>query len=971
MTSWSNLLIADEIRKFWENDGLKRWHSSRSAGEFVPRVLVAGNGLTRLAERSAVASDEEFSWNSWLRRTWDDETLGIRYEVAQDRGLSEPELLSFALQSHAAGGATAGSADIIVADLRKWTETALEPGPVHGLCVQIFDAIVTTNYDTLFERACKHLGYDAEVYVVEVDPTKDTRKGEKLAWLSRPKRIRGPQKSETGAPKKIFKYHGSFAIPDTDYLGGNLIAGFDEYRARNAEINTIIDSIILAILPDWRRKALYRLGQKLETDVVLLGHGLSFSDIGLAQFISRIAPRMLIKLDFGGDKLSEQRAASWGITHRLNLPLNRARGKDFRKRATLSLLKSLKGDDMHPQEAQSTAASPEERKDAAYVLMLGQASYGYVFRCNRPIAEHSHRIHGEYFLEISREQRNRAKELIQKAAQLTGRDLKRENQLKLWRHRFRNHRYNATQIQGQMLTPALLLDRWGIPSVFASIIGTDVLGRKVKHLLEECYNLDSSLVKESFAIDKTDHSYVAAFGGMRTLFDHCETGEENDNPDLISDAKKLISDLEAKVFGSQTIISNSNPSTGIGIPKALYLSKWLLKDCAPLVARLGSLPNRPLILYETGTTGTDSLKAEQTVLGAWCDIVLASPVVPMKIARAPITLPYIPDGENPNVNCFKWPNDRTLTPSTIPPAEWHEIYSKHQQNAQQYLAFHHVLFLVALACLGPGYIARCLFQGTPQPDGLDEMPFFPAARYWVVTAGEFGMFLFERPNRMVDNWDSATSVKWVQPPGYDGSGHYLPDIKVLNTLGCGDVSRGAFIGHFMRHERVRGDRGRLLDDPAAVEDCVKVAVAVGKRRTTEFSLPEFMDKADWKKLVNESNQCDVIEITGKNIDVFTRAARDIYINFLYIQSQRGGESRNQELDRVTKLSAANSANFDWDVVAKELEKIRTLVGKDDVTRISDKAELETFEERHFRGNGLIASWREMARRYLQEPVKMA
>lgn len=957
MSAWGDHIVATALRKFWGEQAVRRWvdDNSLAPGQRARRVLIAGNGLSRLAESKV---GRTVSWSSWIREAWDEKLLKLRYEVAVDKGLSEPEQLSFLLNSFIDRG-DPNASKLLFARLRDLTEGDLAPGTLHVSCCNTFDVIITTNYDTLFERACSEAGLPADVVIVEGQLNADPIIRDLILHP-------GGSQKRAGA-KLIIKYHGSFAPPGTGYEVDydTFAGGFASYLARNAAMTRTIDKLIGRIESHNRAKQgfLPKLfgsngrGSLPPTDVVLLGHGLSFSDMSLSLLIASLEPRISMMLDFGGDMLDELRAINdWGVNKRLSLPLGVGGGEDYRKRATTAFVSSL---------GKVPNIAPQAVEFAPFVLMIGQASYGYVFRTDRPIAEHSHSIFGSFHGEISKEGRERSGKLIERAKILAAEQDGRRQLADGWLDEWRSHRHNVEQVQGQILTPALLMDAWEVQTVFGSIIGPDVLGRRILKLLQEnCPFLDSTGVRTSMSIGRTDHSFVAAFGGMRTLFDHSESVEYADNRELNADVKGLFDELKSRLLAPSG--SGCRPR---GVPKAVYLSKWLLRQSEDLVQALVKQPQPPLVLYETGSVGTKELKEEQDVLGDVCDIVLASPIVPMRIARSPLAPSQIDKGTAGTTGAFLWPelDERGRFAGDDPPTatkvnQWHELFAAHQQNANQLLAYHHVMFPVAISCLGPAFLARCLFEGF---GGVyDERPFFARASHWIVTAGEFGMFVVSRPHGNPDDWEKTAKIVWVKPPGYDDAKHCIPGHKVLNTLGCGDIARGAFIGRFMRDDAIGGNREMLISDQNAVLECVKTAVAAGKARTGIFGLQDAIAGMDYRRIVEEADSCVTYEIREDNLDEFASVARLIYLNFLAMQSSEERDCRKK--DKAAREGDARNLpspeTMTWEAVRGELDNLRKSPGPQDVDEILPLERLEEYEKKCF-GTPLLVSWRTIRRAY--------
>ena len=175
--------VLQAIYRFWTEDSsdqggtVKRhkWHKKP-----VTRVLIAGNGLSMMAKMGK--GQRPLTWEAWISKCWSqDRLLGYKASYADVRGLSYPERISFmstgylAKESDESAGARAKKARAsILGTLRDAFEPtdkgeSVKPGAVHRLCIEIFDVIITTNYDTLLERAAKDIA-DFETTVSDFRP---------------------------------------------------------------------------------------------------------------------------------------------------------------------------------------------------------------------------------------------------------------------------------------------------------------------------------------------------------------------------------------------------------------------------------------------------------------------------------------------------------------------------------------------------------------------------------------------------------------------------------------------------------------------------------------------------------------------------------------------------------------------------------------------------------------------------------
>ena len=143
-----------------------------------PRMLIAGNGLSRLAMK-----DKDYSWKSWIEDVWKDIDPLFSFDYAMERRMTLPECIDYLRErakeiDKAEGDGNERATERMLIE-KLWEVTELsEPVNVHNKCLESFDIIVTTNYDTLFERAAiKNPTLNTSVHVI------DNRKRPKRAFL--------------------------------------------------------------------------------------------------------------------------------------------------------------------------------------------------------------------------------------------------------------------------------------------------------------------------------------------------------------------------------------------------------------------------------------------------------------------------------------------------------------------------------------------------------------------------------------------------------------------------------------------------------------------------------------------------------------------------------------------------------------------------------------------------------------------
>lgn len=255
------------------------------------RLLLAGNGLTRLAVGS-------MSWRQWIREAWNAaDALPFPLEYAELRGLTLPECLSLLIESLGATGSRR------VYD-RLWNATE-HPRSVdidlslHELCIRQFGTIVTTNYDTLFERAAIH-GSTKLPFRVSV-----VKSNGQLAHKNYPP-DRPPQRT-------IVKLHGTFpfnsALKAEDHpLLDETLASWNpnsEVIATASEYDEGINACLAGVA---------ELASGLENDVqavVALGYGMAAEDRLVSHFLRMLGPgKTKLSMTYAGDEVDQARISA-------------------------------------------------------------------------------------------------------------------------------------------------------------------------------------------------------------------------------------------------------------------------------------------------------------------------------------------------------------------------------------------------------------------------------------------------------------------------------------------------------------------------------------------------------------------------------------------------------------------------------------------------------------------------------------
>jgi len=347
--------------------------------------------------------------------------------------------------------------------------------------------------------------------------------------------------------------------------------------------------------------------------------------------------------------------------------------------------------------------------------------------------------------------------------------------------------HEVRQIGGQMLVPATFLDRWEVPVAFASVIGDDEYGLELRDYLRGLKRVDASYVEIEPRIP-TEHSYILTFEGARTIID---CGVRHTHPEA---ARRFLSRIQSDLTQEKLAA------------RVIYLSRWDLDTCAPgLEEWCKATPRRPLVLYETGSKGSEDPESlEARFAGRLCDVVLSSGLFALRFTRMPL---WSPEGDRFVAAASRRDWDARLR----------AVQAKAESGGKSY---GNAAFARVLQHLGIEGVHRFLFDSA-----------FCEAAWWIVALGKAGMVAFgrERPGEAI----------WVP----------APSVTVRNALGCGDVSRAAFIGWFMRAGL---ERAAFLTDADAVCAATRQAVAAGSHKGEYFSLQQALASLSWDALTQKA-----------------------------------------------------------------------------------------------------------------------
>lgn len=768
----------DIIKEFVESD----YYLSQALnnGYFDSPALLVGNGITRLALSNSP------SWFQWIKELWGEIDPQIPFEYMLMRDVSLPECINY-LNKQAEDDKK--KLELIFYKLWKYTELSKIPNEIdkspkkdneidlrfHALCVKNFKYIFTTNYDTLFERTCKKLGYNVVLY--EFTPMSFNRNPNFLYYGSK-----------NANSIFLIKLHGTFPF---DHIAQNrdpIDTIFRNWYNNKGPDKLVAGITQYALAYQYNRQKVDDLENALElsnkiASLFFLGYGMKSEDDIVVQISKKYATYAQIAMTYGGDIINTLRyETNWGIPH-LSLPAEHGGGKSARMDAHINFVEYfLNGGTLQPSKP------PQIHPQG---IMVGQSNYVNVIRtAEAPTQERSYKISKGKFTPSS--------SLTDKV-------------------------YEVEYVAGQILTPAILLDRWNVKTNLVSFIGYDSYGLKIHDYLIGKPNIDwSNLIQDKKII--TDHSIVVTHDGVRTLYD----SGDHSNYGLIKETFKNIS----KAIKNKRII-----------PSFIYLSKWYLEEVSHdrFLNEWVSASNYPLVCYETGTKGSEIDHHEEFYLereiGKYCDVMLASSLFVMRAFRMPIYK------NKRTINNY---NDTTLK-------EYDELYTEGSPEGYSNRAHQNTSFVNGLYELTK--------QGSKIEDFIDILfnsstaqTKFSNVTWWVVTLGDLGMVAFSKHKDPNNN-----QAWWIKAPTVEKN-------RIVNALGCGDASRAGFLGYYVNNVFTNKTTANFnktddfLNNCSEVINAVKCAVYIGAEKIKYFDLEDAVKDLSWNNVITQSKTVEVFNL---------------------------------------------------------------------------------------------------------------
>lgn len=770
LVEWAN--EATRELKSPYNLNRKLWDGFHNGDEYRRRMVFVGNGITRLANPDAP------SWRSWIAPLVEQKQNFSNKNYKPGEYLLEhlelPEIFDYLEQIGA-------NIDYRGIWSKLWESTECsKPSLLHRTLLSFFNLLVTTNYDTLLERAGLELlstGYLEKLYVIYFVGSTDSpvwkcityeNQNGKIVWDGddRPlENLKEFPKLEQGSNSRIvLKLHGTFTLPSPDNINDDgpreetwlrdrawdsTVTSSAAYQARLRSADNWKD-----IIPAIR-----------EYDMVALGYGFNPEDITIHNLVMEYETGQRYRFALlHGDAFEKRfRYQKYGFSvgtfdggHGCDTEMRMAvmyiwlrqlfytqEGLNPRWHIESELVNLFEQDFLQVMENAGYDPKDDNSGPRARCVMLGQVSENIVLGIeSAPQMEHSYRVlgtHKNVWLEDDDPQiRKEAKKGIR--GQMA-----------------------VTQMGGQMLVPATFMAKWlcrkqkdnpklrGERIVLASIIGWDKRGDKIYSFLAYEDYLDNSLVFRDYQYP-TEWAAVATYQGLRTLLD-VQTLQPSQQ--VVKDLSKKIDDLVAP--------RSKEP------PRSIYLSKWFLEEdqlgsyISNWQEKWSSNSMRPWIFYETGGTGSGGLSAEEKLNNAFSvDFVLASIPALMRIGTLPIC-----HGDDNGIEFFSNgkvdPDDYTK-----------KMFKRLRQDSLNRKELMKNFFEM-LATTNPSEIFSRLFQ--------EKFSHMFNARAFVVTLNEMGALAIVKDKLNAER----VKVYHIQIPDLGD------DKEVRCALGAGDAFRGAFI----------------------------------------------------------------------------------------------------------------------------------------------------------------------------------
>ncbi|RTL25974.1 MAG: hypothetical protein EKK47_22275 [Burkholderiales bacterium] len=538
--------------------------------------LFAGNGLSRLALTPGSGASPSFSrgvsWRQWVADQFDElANDSATWSYLEADGLS----LSEGIQC------IRDRADLPRDDLTRLYQTLWEqveiasaPGFVHHAAVDTFHVIVTTNYDTLFERAAVSMGKPFRQWVVGVKPHGPHHHGPAGRVDLDIVKLHGsfPFEGNRDAPTKA-----AFESWWNEGEDKHLVAASKTYRK---DLNQAFENVTQIFTHTDIQRGLINSAPDVRRAWFVAGHGLNSEDVLFAhaqiQASSKISTQPIV-LTFAPSPSEGRRQ---GTINRQSI----VREDGLRDRSTQArsdfFVKAF-------DTIRNSKAAPMAEHRPPQVFLVGQSSANYVTRIKEgPLA-----LERSYATQVRTD----------------GRPV------------------NEYQVGGQVLVPALLLDAWACRPALYSTVGYDEHGATVMRHLMGTSSLDLRGVKQDRSV-VTDCSYVVTYEDVRILIDSGTSNSKKVNDSVVR--TDLIPALDRGLAEAAKQRCHLYLTKWFFEPVAAHVATW--RQTYPQLEVFFETGTRG---FEDATAFNDSIQ----MLGRHIDVLLASSLFSLRLIRPTMT----------------------------------------------------------------------------------------------------------------------------------------------------------------------------------------------------------------------------------------------------------------------------------------------------------------------------------------------
>lgn len=507
--------LRDEINSFVK--GRKPSRDIRS-DPFQNVIVLSGNGLTRLSGYALKAGDDQ-SWRNSVRTAWRTVEAKGSFEALCRQGKSLPEIFNVALRQCSDTKLEKKAYGSLWEAVKKTEIKQLKSSPstpcLQYKILQHSGAVLTTNYDRMFEAACVCRGDSSARYWVPKELEYDDSSRPRSFW----------QETSPSNSKVIYKIHGTFLEPATLDNPADLeraIDGFETWWglkgyectvACSDKYDTLAYKLSSTKFEDQFRPVLDLLNNP-DILIACIGLGLGGEEHVITRLLSsrKSAPAPILKFDVAS-RLDLDPGESRGI-YPINVDRGLASSQERRYIATAAFLSVLfefvKGKDEAVKEFRSIgcdgtrphgktiwprATAISSSHPSAFAI--GQASVNRVIGIKEPPTQEQ--AFGAY----------------PRATLTPGDRKKNEGEL-----------HTPLEVGGQSVVPCIVWDALGMPCLIVAGVGDDALGDfALAELSSRTEFLDFDQLHQLVSDNpkrptRTDHLTAVTWAGLRSIFEN-------------------------------------------------------------------------------------------------------------------------------------------------------------------------------------------------------------------------------------------------------------------------------------------------------------------------------------------------------------------------------------------------------------------------------------------------------------------